>query len=106
MLNKATLATLAKLGIASELDLVLHLPLRYDAETRLYRLSEAPLGQPVLVEGRVAGCDVQYRGRRQLVCHLEDGSGLLTLRFFHFYPSQVRQLAAGEIGRASCRERV
>ena len=99
-LDKSTLTKLAKLGIANGLDLVLHLPLRYDDETRLYSLNEAPLGQPVLVEGRVAGCDVQYRGRRQLVCHLEDGSGLLTLRFFHFYPSQLKQLAAGARVRA------
>src|SRR6186997_3204974 len=82
-LGKPVLTRLAKLGIATELDLVLHLPLRYDDETRLYRLDEAPMGEPVLVEGRVAACEVQYRGRRQLLCHLEDGGGLLTLRFFH-----------------------
>jgi ATP-dependent DNA helicase RecG len=99
-LPKPVLAGLAKLGIGTELDLVLHLPLRYDDETRLYRLNEAPPGQPVLVEGRVAHCEVQYRGRRQLVCHLEDGGGLLALRFFHFYPSQVRSLAPGALVRA------
>ena len=99
-LPKATQAQLAKLGIATELDLVLHLPLRYDDETRLSRLDEAPPGQPVLVEGRVAHCEVQYRGRRQLVCHLEDGGGLLALRFFHFYPSQVKSLTPGAIVRA------
>jgi ATP-dependent DNA helicase RecG len=99
-LGKPVLARLAKLGIANELDLVLHLPLRYDDETRLYGLSGAPMGQPVLVEGKVVGCEVQYRGRRQLACHLEDGGGLLTLRFFNFYPSQLKQLAAGVRVRA------
>jgi ATP-dependent DNA helicase RecG len=99
-LGKPALARLAKLGVASEFDLILHLPLRYDDETRLYSLAEAPMGQPVLVEGRVAHCEVQFRGRRQLVCHLEDGSGLLALRFFHFYPSQVKQLATGTRVRA------
>jgi ATP-dependent DNA helicase RecG len=99
-LPKATLTQLGKLGIATGLDLVLHLPLRYDDETRLYRLNEAPAGQPVLVEGRVAHCEVQYRGRRQLVCHLEDGDGLLALRFFHFYPSQAKSLAPGALVRA------
>ena len=99
-LPKATLTQLAKLGIAGELDLVLHLPLRYDDETRLFRIDEAPMGEPVLVEGRVVTCEVQYRGRRQLLCHLEDGGGLLTLRFFHFYPSQARQLAEGVRVRA------
>jgi len=99
-LSKSTLIRLAKLGIASKFDLVLHLPLRYDDETRLYSLSEAPPGQPVLVEGNVVETEVRYRPRRQLVCHIEDGSGVLTLRFFNFYPSQLKQLAAGTRLRA------
>jgi ATP-dependent DNA helicase RecG len=99
-LSKSTLAQLAKLGIARKLDLILHLPLRYDDETRLYSLSEAPPGQPVLVEGDVVEADIKYRPRRQLVCHIGDGSGVLTLRFFNFYPSQLKQLAAGNRVRA------
>ncbi|HSE01371.1 MAG TPA: ATP-dependent DNA helicase RecG, partial [Burkholderiales bacterium] len=91
---------LAKLGIASKFDLVLHLPLRYDDETRLYALSEAPAGEPVVVEGNVVEADVKYRPRRQLICHIEDGSGVLTLRFFNFYPSQLKQLATGARVRA------
>jgi ATP-dependent DNA helicase RecG len=93
--NKATLDKLARLGITQAFDLVLHLPLRYDDETRVYPINEAPPGQAVLVEGRVVASDVKYRPRRQLVCHIEDGSGVLTLRFLHFYPSQLKQLAAG-----------
>jgi ATP-dependent DNA helicase RecG len=99
-LSRPTLARLAKLGIAAKFDLVLHLPLRYDDETRLYTLSEAPSGEPVVVEGNVIKCDVQYRPRRQLLCHIEDGSGVLTLRFFNFYPSQSKQLAPGARVRA------
>ena len=91
---------LARLGITRTLDLVLHLPLRYDDETQLYPISEAPPGQDVLVEGRVVESDVKYRPRRQLVCHIEDGSGVLTLRFLHFYPSQLKQLAPGTRVRA------
>ncbi|HSQ04759.1 MAG TPA: ATP-dependent DNA helicase RecG, partial [Burkholderiales bacterium] len=98
--NKALLAKLEKLGITCQLDLALHLPLRYDDETRLYRISEAPSAQPALVEGEVIECDVKYRPRRQLVCHLSDGSSVLTLRFFNFYPSQLKQLAAGVRVRA------
>jgi len=94
-LSKSILTRLAKLGISSKFDLVLHLPLRYDDETRLYALSEAPPGQPVLVEGNVVATEVRYRPRRQLICHVEDGSGVLSLRFFNFYPSQLKQLAAG-----------
>ncbi len=92
-LRQPTLDRLAKLGIAAQFDLVLHLPLRYDDETRLHALNAAPPGQPVLVEGRVVECDVKYRPRRQLVCHIGDGTGVLTLRFLNFYTSQLKQLA-------------
>jgi ATP-dependent DNA helicase RecG len=98
--NKATLDKLARLNITRGFDLVLHLPLRYDDETRIYPINEAPAGLDVLVEGRVVECEVKYRPRRQLVCHIEDGSGVLTLRFLHFYPSQLKQLAPGTRVRA------
>ena len=98
--SKSTLLLLAKLGITRPFDLVLHLPLRYDDETRLYPIGEAPPGQPVLVEGNIVKSGVQYRRSRQLVCHIEDGSGLLALRFFHFYSSLQARLAEGKRTRA------
>jgi ATP-dependent DNA helicase RecG len=94
-LSRATLALLAKLGIHSQFDLVLHLPLRYDDETRLFPINEAPPGQPVVVEGRVVKTAMYYRGGRQLVSHIEDGSGVLTLRFFHAYPGLQARLTEG-----------
>ncbi len=99
-LSRSLLARLAKLGIATKFDLVLHLPLRYDDETRLYPISHAPASGPALVEGIVVECDIKYRPRRQLICYLEDGSGVLTLRFLNFYMSQVKQLSAGTRVRA------
>ena len=99
-LTPATLTRLAKLGIASASQLVLHLPLRYDDETHLYAINEAPAGEPALVEGTVVECEIKYRPRRQLICHIEDGSGVLTLRFLHFYTSQLKQLATGARVRA------
>jgi ATP-dependent DNA helicase RecG len=98
--SKSTLLLLAKLGITRPFDLVLHLPLRYDDETRLYPIGEAPLGQPVLVEGNVVKSGVQFRRSRQFVCHIEDGSGLLALRFFHFYSGLQARLAEGRRTRA------
>jgi ATP-dependent DNA helicase RecG len=98
--SKSTLLLLAKLGIARPFDLVLHLPLRYDDETRLYPIGEAPPGQPVLVEGNVVKSGVQFRRSRQFVCHIEDGSGLLALRFFHFYSGLQARLAEGKRTRA------
>ena len=99
-LSRPTLALLAKLGIQSQFDLVLHLPLRYDDETRLFPIGDAPMGQPVLVEGNVDKSGVQFRRSRQFICHIEDGSGLLALRFFHFYSGLPARLAEGRRARA------
>ena len=99
-LTKPILAKLAKLDIASKFDLVLHLPLRYDDETRLYPIKDAPDGQHVLVEGEVTECDIKYRPRRQLVVHVADGGGALALRFFSFYGSQVKLFEPGVKVRA------
>jgi ATP-dependent DNA helicase RecG len=98
--SKGTLDRLARLGVHTTFDLVLHLPLRYDDETHLCPIAEAPPGRPVLVEGEVLGCDIKYRPRRQLVCQVRDASGELALRFFNFYAGQVKQLAPGTRVRA------
>jgi len=65
---------LSRIGIAREQDLVLHLPLRYEDQTHLCPLSALKPGQSSQVEGIVANTEIQYRGRRQLVCLLEDGA--------------------------------
>jgi len=78
---------LAKLGLRSAQDLVLHLPHRYEDETRLTPIDAAPLGAPVQVEARVLKAEVKYRPKRQLVVHA-DG---LVLRFLNFYGSQLKQ---------------
>jgi ATP-dependent DNA helicase RecG len=86
---------LARLGIGGPSDLILHLPLRYEDETHLYPIAHAPLGRAALVEGKITEASVQSRPRRMLKCRVEDGSGSMTLRLLHFYPSQVKQLASG-----------
>jgi len=91
---------LVRLGIAREQDLVLHLPLRYEDHTHLCPLGALTPGQAWQVEGTVANTEIQYRGRRQLVCLLTDGDAQLVLRFFHFYPSQQKALAEGRRVRA------
>ena len=94
---------LSRIGIAREQDLVLHLPLRYEDQTHLCPLSALRPGQAWQVEGVVANTEIQYRGRRQLVCLLEDGvdrGAQLVLRFFHFYPNQQKALAQGKRVRA------
>ena len=94
-LGKATLERLAKLGIHREFDFVLHLPLRYDDETHLWPIGEAPHGEIVLVEGTIVDNAIKYRPKRQLVCTVEDASGVLVMRLLNFYVSQVKQLAPG-----------
>ncbi|MHB9101004.1 MAG: ATP-dependent DNA helicase RecG, partial [Sulfuricella sp.] len=94
--SKAIQAKLDKLGLFTAHDLLLHLPLRYQDETRIYPIAHAPLGQAVQVEGEITDTTVQYRPRRTLVCRVEDGGGMMTLRFLNFYPSQIKQLAVGK----------
>ncbi|MEZ5615066.1 MAG: ATP-dependent DNA helicase RecG [Rhodocyclaceae bacterium] len=92
----ATAAKLDKLGIRTQSDLVLHLPLRYEDETRLTAIAGLRPGMPAQVEAEIVGSSVQYRPRRQLVVRVQDAAGdELVLRFLNFYGSQVKQLAAG-----------
>lgn len=88
-------AKLAALGLRCDWDFVLHLPLRYEDETRVTAIAALADGAEEQVEGTVTAADVVFRGRRQLHVQLQDASGTLLLRFLHFYPSQLKQLAVG-----------
>jgi ATP-dependent DNA helicase RecG len=93
---------LARLGLRSDIDLVLHLPMRYEDETQVVPIRQAGFmaGSPAQVEGVVTACDVQFRPRRQLVVTIADDSGPLVMRFLNFYGSQTKQLAEGTRIRA------
>jgi ATP-dependent DNA helicase RecG len=91
---------IAKLGLHRNIDLALHLPLRYEDETRLTKLRDAREGDSVQIEGVVTKCEITYRPRRQLLVTVDDGSDTCTLRFFSFYPSQQKALAVGNVIRA------
>ena len=86
---------LIKLGLARDVDLALHLPLRYEDETRITPLNAAREGEAAQVEGTITACEIAYRPRRQLVATLDDGTGTCQLRFFSFYPAQQKALAPG-----------
>jgi ATP-dependent DNA helicase RecG len=86
---------LARLGLCSDADLLLHLPLRYEDETRLTMIRDARPGIAAQFEVEVVSCEVAYRPRRQLVARVRDASGDLVLRFLNFYPSQQKALAPG-----------
>ncbi len=95
----SAVARLAKMGLRRSVDLVLHLPMRYEDETTLMPIAEAirraGLGQPAQIEGEVISNEVTLRPRRQLVVTIADDSGELTLRFLNFYGSQTKQMAEG-----------
>ncbi len=96
----ATQSKLSKLGLHTEFDLVLHLPLRYEDETKITRVDDLVPGESAQVEGEIIHSEVAYRPRRSLICQLQDDSGILFLRFLNFYPSQQKQLAIGKRIRA------
>ncbi len=86
---------LAKLGLKVEWDFALHLPIRYEDETRITPLRDAQPGMPCQLEAEIIHSEITYRPRRQLVVQAKDGDELIHLRFLNFYGSQVKQLAIG-----------
>ncbi len=93
--KSATQKALDKLGLKRDIDLALHLPLRYEDETRITKLRDVREGDAAQIEARVTHCEVSFRPRRQLVVTVDDGTDTCTLRFFNFYPSQQKALAVG-----------
>ena len=87
---------LRKLGLVRDIDLALHLPLRYEDETRLTRLSALRDGENGQFEAEVVSSEWTYRPRRQLVAVVRDGEETCTLRFFNAYPSMQKTLAVGQ----------
>ena len=88
-------AKLKNLGLTCQADLVLHLPLRFEDETRITPIADAVPGASAQFEVTVVSTEIAYRPRRQLVCRVEDASGQLVLRFLNFYPSQQKVLQGG-----------
>ncbi|WP_406940595.1 OB-fold nucleic acid binding domain-containing protein, partial [Bordetella pertussis] len=91
---------LHNLGLVVPEDFVLHLPLRYEDETRVTPVSSLRPGFAAQVEGEILRSEVLYRPRRQLTAVLADDTGELQLRWLNFYPSQQKQLTVGRRLRA------
>lgn len=85
-----------RLGLQTEQDFVVHLPLRYEDETRVQPIGSLQVGCTAQVEGEVVYSEVQFRPRKQLVAMIEDGTGRLALRWLNFYPSQQKQVERGK----------
>ena len=86
---------LDKLGLRRDIDLALHLPLRYEDETRITLLADARDGNMVQIEGHVTNSEIAFRPRRQLRVTIDDGTDICTLRFLNFYPSHQKTLSVG-----------
>ncbi|MFO1371335.1 MAG: ATP-dependent DNA helicase RecG [Candidatus Competibacteraceae bacterium] len=86
---------LARLGIRTLTDLLFHLPLRYQDRTRIVPIARLKSGDEALIEGKIIVSEIVQRGRPALLCHIQDKSGSLALRFFHFNPRQQQLLCPG-----------
>ena len=86
---------LRKMGLVRDIDLALHLPLRYEDETRIARLSDARNGELLQIEATVTHSQITLGPRRQLVVMVEDETDTCVLRFFTFYAAMQKTLAVG-----------
>lgn len=98
--GEALAIKLARLGVERISDLLFHLPLRYQDRTRLTPIGLLRAGHEAVVEGEVTASDIVKGRRRSLLIRLRDGSGILSLRFFHFSPAQQQQMRPGVTVRA------
>lgn len=94
--SKPLVSHLNKLGIQSVQALLLHLPLRYIDETHITAVRDLRAGESAQVEGEIVHAELSYKPRKALIARLDDASGQLTLRFLHFYPSQIAALKVGK----------
>ena len=99
MTGKTNSSPLDKLGLRSSLDCALHIPIRYEDETKLSTIAEAIGsfgGLTYQVQGYVIRQEVMFRPRRQLLVQIRDDDGQeLFLRWLNFYPSQQKQMSMG-----------
>jgi ATP-dependent DNA helicase RecG len=86
---------LARLGIATLQDILFHLPLRYMDRTRISPIGSLQPNTEAVIEGEIRGSDIVIGRRRSLICKVQDNTGLITLRFFHFAAVQRHTMVVG-----------
>lgn len=101
--GEAMAEKLAKVGLENLQDVLFHLPLRYQDRTRVVPIGALRPGQDAVVEGTVSGADVVMGRRRSLVVRLQDGTGGLSLRFYHFSNAQKKASSAARGFAATAR---
>ena len=88
---------LEKIGLSHDWDYLLHLPLRYEDETKITPIAELVVGTNSQCEGEVIRCDrIRRASGEQIQATITDHSGTLIVRLLHFYPSQIKQLSVGK----------
>jgi len=92
-------ARLERLRIRTVQDVLFHLPLRYEDRTRVLPMGSLRPGDQAVVSGEIELAEVRFGRRRSLLIRVSDGTGALTLRFFHFNASQQASFARGRVIR-------
>ncbi len=90
---------LEKLAIHSVEDLLFHLPLRYEDRTRITPIGALRPASEAVIQGSVELTEIKFGRRRMLLSRISDGTGFLTLRFFHFNARQQELLRRGNTVR-------
>ena len=90
---------LGKLNIHSLTDLAFHLPFRYEDRSKITPIAGLQPMRPAVIQGEVRGASVVFGKRRSLLVKLQDHSGLINLRFFHFNAAQKNQMSTGTLLR-------
>lgn len=87
---------LTKIGLETVQDLLLHLPLRYEDRTHLYHITDLLPGLTATIAGKILSSEISSGRRAMLTSRLDDGSGVVILRFFNFNTSMKNSLSAGK----------
>lgn len=91
-IGKVLAKKLAQCGIFTIQDLLFHLPLRYQDKTRITPIQDLRINDWCVVSGRVCKTEIKFGKKPSLYCYIEDKTGILCLRFFHFHKQQIKAL--------------
>ena len=86
---------LAGIHIHNILDLLFHLPYRYQDRTRITPIGSLNHGMEAVIEGDILGSAVVFGRRRSLLVKVQDDTGITSLRFYHFSTAQKNNLQDG-----------
>lgn len=86
---------LEELGLFCVEDILYHFPLRYQDRTQVTNIGSLQDGVDAVVQGSIRLASIVPGRRPTLIAKVEDGTGVLTVRFFHFRRAQAQQMKPG-----------